>query len=99
MFARVSTSIDVLLKDIAAFAGYSRRSMKSRSSGRRHLQVRFEIEPVAKILSRIEDVLEERAIAVARDHRLDQVDLIHRDQLQEFGARPAAGVARQSVYD
>ena len=53
---------------------------------------------VAQILAAIEDIAQERTVFVALHHRLDQVELVHRDELQDLGARLAGGIARQGVY-
>ena len=58
----------------------------------------LKIEPVPQILPALQNVLHERAVDLARDQRLDQVELVHRDELQDLGARFAGGVARQGMH-
>jgi len=59
----------------------------------------FEIEPIPQIFSCFQDAHQECAIGIIRHHRLDQVELIHRHQLQNFGARFSGAVARQRLND
>ena len=42
--------------------------------------------------------LQERAVGVVLHHRFDQVDLVHRDELQDLGSRLAGSIARQCVH-
>ena len=42
--------------------------------------------------------LQERAVDLARDQRLDQIELVHRDELQDLGARLAGGIAGQGMH-
>src|SRR5260370_39360857 len=42
----------------------------------------FKIEPVAQILALLQNAHQERAVGRARHHRLDQIELGYRDQLQ-----------------
>src|SRR5207237_3440402 len=45
-----------------------------------------------------QNVFQERAVHFARDQRLDQVKLVHRDELQDLGARFAGGIAWQGMH-
>ncbi len=61
-------------------------------------QVRLEIEAVTQVLALLQDVLEEGTVLLVLHHRLDQVELVHGDQLQDLGARLAARVAGQRMH-
>src|SRR5579871_103371 len=78
-------------------SGYIWAGPPDQPSARR--QLGLEIEAVAQILALFQNVPQERAIAVVLHHRLDQVELVHRDKLQDFGARLAACIAWQRVDD
>src|SRR5258707_10842186 len=65
----------------------------------RRRQIRhFKIKPVPQILARFEDALDEGAVGLARHQGLDQVELIHRDELQDLGAEFSGGIARQDLH-
>ena len=53
----------------------------------------FKIKPVPQILARFEDALHECAVGLARHQGLDQVELVHRDELQDLGAEFSGGIA------
>ena len=65
--------------------------------GRRHR--RLEIEPVPQILARFQDALQECAVGFARHHRLEQIKLVGRHELQDLGADFAFAIARQGLHD
>ena len=52
-------------------------------------------EAIPQILPPRDDTRDERAFGVARQQLVDQIDLIHRDQLQHLVAHSARSVARQ----
>ena len=58
----------------------------------------LEIEPVAQILARLQDAHQKRAVGFARHHRFDQIELVHRDQLQDLGAEVSGAIARQGLH-
>src|SRR4030095_16559211 len=58
----------------------------------------LEVEPVPQILPALQNVLQERPVDVAGDQRLAQVELVHRDELQNLSPRFAGGIARQGVH-
>src|SRR5882757_5629079 len=65
----------------------------------RRLQIRrLKIEPVPQILARFEDAFHEGAVGLARHQGLDQVELVHRDELQDLGAEFSGGIARQGLH-
>src|SRR5258708_62811 len=59
---------------------------------------RLKIEPVPQILALLQNSFQERAVGVAFHHRLDQIELVHGDKLQDLGARFAGGVAWQGLH-
>src|ERR1044072_3019740 len=60
---------------------------------------RFEVESVSKVFSAAQDVAEEFTIFRTRDQRLYQIDLIHCDELQDFAAHFAVGMAWKARND
>ena len=58
----------------------------------------LEIEPVAQILAALQNVFHERPVDLVRDQRLDQVELVHGDELQDLRARLAGGIAGQGMH-
>ena len=58
----------------------------------------LKIEPVTQILAALENVFHERPVDLIRDQRLDQVELVHGDELQYLRARLAGGIAGQGMH-
>src|ERR1700722_15843695 len=77
----------------------SRSPRDNAPSARRRGQIAgLEIKSIAQVLARFQDALEERAVGFAGHQGLDQIELIHSDKLQDFGARPSGAVARQRLH-
>src|SRR3979411_1851800 len=59
---------------------------------------RLKVKTVTQILALLQNALQEGAVGVARHHRLDQIELVHGDELQDFGAGFSGRIARQGLH-
>ena len=57
----------------------------------------LECEAVAQVLPTSNDTANDRPLAFARDQRIDKVNLVHSDKLQDFSAHLPSGIARQGI--
>src|SRR5690242_10152555 len=58
----------------------------------RALTAKLKRKPIAQILAVAHDAVDEAALGVRAQQRVDQVDLVHGDELEDFRADLAGGV-------